>query len=199
MFEVLISKEVFGALALFLTFAAFVPYILSILAGETKPHVFSWLIWGFGTVVVFVAQLLDGGGYGAWVIGISGCISFSIAVLAWLKSGDTSIVKMDWVFLILAASALPLWVFTETALSAVIVLTLVDLLGFGPSIRKAYDAPNEESAIFFAVGALRNAFVVLALDNYSWTTVLFPAAVGIACCLFVGLIVTRRRISKGTA
>ena len=198
MLDLIFSKEMFGAIALLLTFAAFLPYIQSILAGQTRPHVFSWLIWGVGTVVVFVAQLLDGGGYGAWVIGVSGCITCGIACLAWAKSGDTSIVRMDWVFLALAMSALPLWFFTETALSAVIVLTLVDILGFGPSVRKAYDHPHDENATFFAIGAVRNGFVVLALQNYSWTTVLFPAAVGLACLLFVMLILGRRqRVLEG--
>ena len=81
---------------------------------------------------------------------------------------------------------------TETALVAVVLLTLVDLLGFGPSVRKAYKAPWSENAVFFAIGGLRNGFVLLALGAYSWTTVLFPAAVGIACFLFVGLILGRR-------
>ncbi|GAB5459133.1 MAG: hypothetical protein Hens3KO_21630 [Henriciella sp.] len=193
MWGFILSKETFGALALLLTFAAFIPYIRSISAGQTKPHVFSWLIWGVGTVIVFIAQLLDGGGYGAWVIGVSGGITLCIAALAWSKAGDTSIVRMDWVFLILAMSALPLWVVTSSALSAVIVLTLVDLLGFGPSVRKAYDQPEDENATFFFLGAVRNAFVVLALQNYSWTTVLFPAAVGAACLLFVALILIRRQ------
>lgn len=194
MTDLLFSKETFGVLALLLTFVAFVPYIQSIRVGETKPHVFSWLIWGVGTVIVFVAQLLDGGGYGAWVIGISGCITFFIAVLAWSHSGDTSIVKMDWVFLALAASALPLWFITNTALSAVIVLTVVDLLGFGPSVRKAIDYPEDENTTFFVIGAVRNCFVVLALQHYSWTTVLFPTAVGVACLLFVLLILSRRQM-----
>lgn len=135
------SKEFFGAIALILTFVAFYPYIRGILRNEIRPHVFSWFIWGAGTVVVFTAQLTDGAGIGAWVIGVSGLITLSVAVLALKKSGDTNIVKMDWVFLILAGSALPLWFITETALSAVIVLTVVDLLGFGPSIRKVYVAP----------------------------------------------------------
>ena len=194
MFGLAFAKEAFGIAALTLTFIAFFPYIRSILGGETKPHVLSWVIWGAGTVVVFVAQLSDGGGYGAWVIGISGLITLSIAALAWRMAGDTSIVAIDWVFIVLAGNALPLWFFTETALSAVVVLTLVDLLGFGPSIRKAYRMPREENATFFAIGALRNGFVVLALENYTWTTMLFPVAVGVACLLFVVLILARRCI-----
>ncbi len=45
-------KLVFSGLAIALTFVAFVPYIRSILQGVTKPHVFSWVIWGTTTVVV---------------------------------------------------------------------------------------------------------------------------------------------------
>ncbi len=190
--DALFSKEAFGFVALILTFVAFYPYFRAIHKGETRPHVFSWAIWGVGTVIVFFAQLSDGAGIGAWPIGVSGVLTMAVAWLAYSKRGDTSIVKADYVFLALAATALPLWFFTETALSAVLILTLVDLLGFGPSVRKAYDLPYEENISLFAIGAIRNGFVILALENYSWTTVLFPAAVGLACALFVLLIIGRR-------
>ena len=188
------GKELFSAVALILTFAAFYPYIRGILRNEIRPHVFSWFIWALGTIIVFVAQLSDGAGVGAWPIGVSGVITFLVAALALTKAADTSIVRMDWVFLVLALAALPLWFVTDTALSAVIVLTVADLLGFGPSVRKAYDYPYEENALFFSLGALRNGFVLLALENYSWTTALFPAAVGGACLLFVALILGRRKV-----
>jgi hypothetical protein len=189
-----IAKPAFAILALGLTFASFYPYIRSIIHEKTRPHVFSWIIWGVGTVVVFVAQLAAGAGWGAWPIGVSGLLTLSVAVLAYSKLGDTTIVKMDWVFLALALSALPLWFYTSAPLSAVIVLTVVDLLGFAPSVRKAFVAPHEENALFFGMGALRNAFVVAALENYSWTTFLFPGAVGIACLAFVVIILWRRRL-----
>ncbi|MEO1305897.1 MAG: hypothetical protein AAFV37_13045 [Pseudomonadota bacterium] len=189
------AKAVFSAAALVLTFVAFIPYYRGILRDEVKPHVFTWFIWAAGTVIVFAAQLSDGAGLGAWPIGVSGLMTGGVAALALTRTADTSIVRMDWVFLILAASALPLWFWTSTALSAVIILTLVDLLGFGPSVRKAYQFPYEESMTFFMVGAVRNVCVLLALENVSWTTALFPAAVGLACLLFVVLIVLRRRVS----
>jgi len=181
-----------------LTFLAFYPYIRGILNGQTRPHIFTWCIWGVGTLVVFVAQLMDGGGYGAIVIGVSGLMTLGIAGLALRHNADLSIVPLDWVFLLLAASALPFWVLTETALAAVIILTVVDLLGFGPSVRKAYFEPWSENATFFAIGVVRNLMVILALGQYSWTTVLFPAAVAIACAAFVTLILIRRRFQPPT-
>jgi len=185
-------KEAFGAAALALTFIAFIPYYRTIIKGETRPHIFSWFIWGVGTVIIFVAQLSDGGGIGAWPIGISGLLTLGVALLALRQSADRSITRIDWVFLILAGSALPLWFITSTALTAVIVLTIVDLLGFGPTIRKAYVLPYEENVTFFGMALARNGFVIAALEHYSWTTVLFPAAIGVACALFTLLIIARR-------
>ncbi|MEO9601453.1 hypothetical protein [Parasphingorhabdus sp.] len=190
--NLVLSKELLSGLAVILTFVAFAPYVRAIMRGETKPHVFSWFIWGAGTTVVFVAQMSDGAGVGAWPIGVSGLITIFVAFLALRKSADLSIVPLDWFFLVLALSALPLWILTSTPLAAVIILTIVDILGFGPSVRKAYHLPMEENVLFFLLGALRNGVVVAALENYSWTTVLFPAAVGIACVLFAALIAIRR-------
>ena len=151
-------KEVFSAVALLLTFAAFLPYIRTILCGQTRPHVFTWIIWGAGTLVVFLAQLSDGGGVGAWPIGISGLLTIIVAILAMTRAADTSFHRMDWVFLILALTALPLWWVTNTPLYTVLVLTSVDLLGFGPTVRKAYSLPYEDSWTFYAIGTVRNAF-----------------------------------------
>ncbi|MBK8163995.1 MAG: hypothetical protein IPK65_12965 [Gammaproteobacteria bacterium] len=187
-------KELLSAIAIALTLAAFLPYIRSIVKGEIRPHVFSWVIWGSTTFVVFLAQLADGGGAGAWPIGISGGITIVIAVLAYIKRADTTITKLDWLFFTLALWSLPLWYATSDPLWAVVILTFVDVLGFGPTVRKAYHFPRSESPLFFGLFAARNLLVILALEHYSLTTVLFPAAIAIACALLIGLIFHRRRV-----
>jgi hypothetical protein len=186
-------KDVFSAAAIVLTFVLFARYIRQIHAGELKPHVFSWVIWGIGTLTVFFAQFAGGAGVGAWPIGLSGAITLFIAVLSYVKRGDTKIAAVDWDFFIVALAAFPAWYLTDNPLWAVVILTLADLIGFGPTIRRAYHQPHLESVSFFALGALRNVLVVLALEHYSLTTVLFPAAVGAASLLLAALLVVRRR------
>ncbi len=191
-FLIVMSKEFLSTIATALTFALFFPYIRSIQRGETKPHVFSWVIWGLGTLIVSFAQLAGGGGAGAWVICISGLISSYIALLAYLKRGDIIITKTDWLFFIAALWALPCWFLTSNPLWAVVTLTMVDLFGFGPTIRKAYIQPYEERVGFFALSSFRNLLVILALEHYSLTTVLFPAVVGFVCLLVAFLLAYRR-------
>jgi len=187
-------KEFFSAVAIALTVFAFYPYIRAILRGSVKPHVFSWVIWAATTFIVFLAQLEEKGGAGAWAIGVSGTVTGFIAVLALIRASDISITGSDWLFFLGAMASLPLWYFTADPLWAVVLLTAVDVLGFGPTVRKAYHFPFEEQLTFFALFTARNLIVILALERYSVTTVLFPAVIAAACSLLMVLISYRRRV-----
>ena len=187
------SREVLSLLAVVLTFAGFAPYVRSIRQGRTKPHVFSWVIWGSTTCVVFVAQLSAGGGLGAWPIGLSGLITLYIAALAFARRADCRITRTDWWFFLSAMSALPLWYLSADPWWAVLILTSVDVVGFWPTLRKAWAHPFEENLTFFALFAMRNVLATAALERYSLTTVLFPAATGAACLLLIGAVTYRRQ------
>lgn len=191
-------KLIFSIAAIILTMAAFVPYLYSILKGQLRPHVFSWVIWGTTTVIVALAQYQAKGGVGVWPMALSGGFTLLIASLAVAKRGDISITRLDWVFFLSALLSVPLWYVLSDPLWAVVLLTVIDLLGFGPTVRKAFADPHQESIWFFALFMLRNTLVVLALEQYSVTTVLFPGAIAIACSLLIGLIVVRRKMSQIT-
>lgn len=187
-------KEFLSAIAISLTLVAFFPYICSIINDTVKPHVFSWVIWGMTTLVVFLAQVKGDGGVGAWPIGVSASITLFSALLAYIKRADITITRTDWWFLVAAMSSLPLWYFTSDPLWAVVILTAVDVLGFGPTVRKAYNFPHSESLLFFGLFTARNLIVIMALENHSATTVLFPAVIAAACALLMLMIIHRRRV-----
>ncbi len=141
-------KEILSGVAIVLTLMTFILYIRAIFHGTIRPHVFSWMIWGATTFLVFLAQLEDEGGVGAWPIGVSGSITILIACLAYLKLADVTITKTDWLFFVSALSSLPLWYLTSDPLWAVVLLTTVDVIGFGPTIRKAYHFPYSDRCCF---------------------------------------------------
>ena len=186
------QKELFALIAIALTLIAFFPYIRSIHSGETKPHVFSWVLWGTTTFIVFLAQLAADGGAGAWPIGVSGLITLYVAGLAFVKKSDVSITKTDWAFFAVGLFSIPLWLITSDPLWAVVILTLIDLAGFVPTFRKSYVKPHDEHLGFYIIMVFRNFISILALEAYSLTTVLFPALVGLAALLFVIMVVVQR-------
>jgi len=187
-------KETFSLIAIAITLAAFIPYIREIFRGTIRPHIFSWVIWGVTTLLIFLAQLEDNGGAGTWPIGVSASITIFIAYLAYLKRADVTITRADWLFFIAALLSLPLWYWTADPLWAVILLTAIDVAGFGPTVRKAYQFPYSESLLFFGLFMLRNVLVMLALENLTLTTLLFPAVMLILCVLMMAMIAYRRRV-----
>jgi hypothetical protein len=185
-------RPALSAAAIALTFIGYAPYVWSILKGRLRPHAFSWVIWGVTTFISFLAQLADGGGLGAWPIGVSGVIAIAVAVLSVLKRGDASITRSDWAFLFAALASLPVWLLTSEPLWASLILTAVDLLGFGPSFRKAWSRPHEDSVQLFVILAIRNALSIAALEAVNLTTLVFPLFSGLASAAFVALILVRR-------
>jgi hypothetical protein len=195
----MVLKELLAATGVVLTFVAYLSYIASILHGTTRPHAFSWIVWGATTFIAFLGQMADSGGPGTWPIGVSGLVAIVVAVLAYLRRGDHAITRVDWAFFIAALASLPLWWITKDPLSAVVVLTAVDLLGFGPTIRRAFTHPYDEQLTLFVILAARNLISIAALQHYSLTTVLFPGATAIACVGFVALVAWWRRLSPRVA
>lgn len=192
-------KLILSAVAVVITLVIYVPYVRSIVRGDVRPHVFSWIIWGLTTFIVFLAQLSDAGGIGAWPIGLSGTLTILVAILAWRKRADVSITRADWVFFLSAIASLPLWYATSDPALAVIILTAIDVLGFGPTVRKTYDQPYSESMLFFFLFAIRNLIVIPALEHHSVATVLFPATISVVCLLLISMALWRRRVMPAPA
>jgi hypothetical protein len=57
-------QEMVGLLSLLLSVASYVPYVRSIFVANTKPHAFTWLVWGAVMAIAFFAQLSDRAGAG---------------------------------------------------------------------------------------------------------------------------------------
>lgn len=190
------TKYYLAILATIISIVAITPYIISILKDKTKPHAFSWTIWGISTCVIFFAQFFSGAGAGSWSVAVSGLIALFVAYLAYQKRSDDSITKADYLCLIMALSAIPCWYFTANPLYAVMILTAIDLLGYLPTIRKSYHKPFEENITLFAVMSFRNFISILALESYLLTNILFQTATLMANFIVIMLVLIRRSAVK---
>lgn len=122
----LVTPEgVFGFLSLLLSVASYVPYIRSILVANTKPHAFTWLVWGTVMAIAFVAQLSDRAGAGSWATGLSAAFCLAIAIIA-LFRGEKHITRGDRIAFLATFLAIPLWVVTSDPLWSVLLVTGID-------------------------------------------------------------------------
>jgi hypothetical protein len=72
-----------------------IPYFRDAVAGRTKPHVFSWLVWTITMGVVAGAQIAGGAGPGAWAALCAAGSNLAILVVA-VRNHDFQATALDW-------------------------------------------------------------------------------------------------------
>ena len=185
-------KTVISTFAIILTFVGYVPYFRDLLKGKTRPHVFSWLIWGIVTTIIFALQISAGAGVGAYVTLAVAALSFAIFLLS-LRNGNRDIKRLDVVFFVLALLSIPLWLIVKQPVLSIILLSTIDMLGFLPTIRKSWNDPYSETLALYVITTFRHALSILGLFEYNIVTMLFPVTWVFANAGFAVLLIVRRK------
>ena len=185
-------KAVLGLLAIVVGFIGYVPYLRDIFGNKTKPHAFSWLVWGVLTAVAFGGQIAGKAGAGAWVTGVTALVCLMIFILS-LSKGVKDFPLADWLCLLGAVFSLGLWALTKNPLTAIVLITVIDMLAFIPTFRKSYTEPYSETSFTYMMSGLKFLIGLFALQNYSWVTGLYPVSLVITNAAFVSMLNTRRR------
>jgi hypothetical protein len=186
-----LSHTTLAILAALLSVFAFIPYAHGIYRGIVKPHFFTWLIWVIVTALVFVAQLVSGGGPGAWTTGVIALLCV-VALVASVYRGEKSRTRFDWICLAAALTAIPLWLISGGPTFSVVLLTFIELVGFGPTIRKTWRDPYGENVFYYFLSGLKYLLGALALDVWTLDTVLYPVATCVMAFSFCALALGRR-------
>jgi len=187
------NKEILGYAATLIGIIGYVPYFINIFANKTKPHAFSWLVWSILTGIAFAAQLTENAGPGSWVTGLTAVACFIIFLLALFK-GERRFSLFDWISLTVALFSIVLWWMTRNPTISIILVTIIDAVGFLPTFRKGFHKPFEETATTFALSAIKFAPAIFALEAYTIATWLYPASLIVMNGLFVVMILIRRKI-----
>lgn len=188
-------KEFLGFIATVISIVSYIPYIRDILAGKTKPHAFSWLVWATLVTIGFFGQIADKAGPGAWVTASTALLCFIVFLFS-LTKGERNIVLLDWLSLLGAGVAIIFWLLTKGPLLSVILVSLIDAIGFIPTFRKSYVKPNEETLITYASSVVKYLLSLISLTNFSLITTIFPISLILTNGLFVIMVLVRRKQLK---
>jgi len=186
-------KNILGIVATVLVFIGYVPYLRDVVRGKTKPHLYSWFLWTFVTMIAFALQYTGGAGTGAFVTLAASLMCLTVIVFGLIQKSKVEIVKLDTVFLLLALVALGLWLIAKQPVLSAVLATIVDLLGFAPTIRKSWNKPYSETVSFYALNAFRFGLAVAAVQHYSIVTTFYPAAWMLGNGGFAVLLLIRRK------
>ena len=188
-------KTFFSLVAIILNFVAYVPYVRDIIKDKTTPHAYTWLVFGLVNLFVFGLQLSSGAGIGALVPLISSITIFFIFILS-LYKGEKKITISDTIFFILALLSLIIWIFAKQPVLSAILLSVINILAFVPTIRKSWHRPFSETISTYTMNGSKQAINLLALEHYNVVTYLFPLSASIITFLFVIVLIFRRKVLK---
>lgn len=189
--------EILGFISTALMLASRGVYFTSIFRGQTKPHAFSWLIWGVISSIGFAAQVAEGAGAGAWARGVSAATCFMLVILALMQSGRGMITRADWITLAAAFLTIPLWVVTKTPVWSVVIVVIIDLIGYAPTVRKSWGSPWQEKALSYFISSACAFFAVLAVENYTLSTWLYSATLTFSNAAMGVILLWRRQVLRG--
>ena len=188
-------QDSIGALAFLIRAVASGIYIVSILKGDTKPHLYTWLVFTLLTAIAFLAQIQDGGGMGIWTTGLAILVSIINSLLA-LSYGEKNITKSDKLALIAATTSILPWLLTQNPLGSVILVSLIDTIAMYPTFRKSWSKPQEENLTSYFLVGLAFLLSTLALTHISVTTFLYPIAIAFINLSLIFLCLWRRHVLK---
>ena len=182
-----------SSLAIVLTFVGYAPYFIDIFKGKTRPHMFSWLVWGIVTTIIFALQVSAGAGLASYVTLSVALISLSIFLIS-LKNGTRDVSRIDVIFLALALLSIPLWLVVKQPVLSIILLSTIDMLGFLPTVRKSWSDPYSETLALYVITTVRHGLSILGLVEYNIVTMLFPLTWVFANAGFAVLLLVRREV-----
>ena len=204
-------KDVMGALAVVIAVVAYTIYVWQSLRGDARPHPLSWLIFGILTGTAYLVQLDQAAGPGSWVMGVTTAVCFLLCVMGFWR-GERTFPWYEWAFLfaaaiifvfywlsrspelmadVLSGTAQNLLVRDGPAISAILA-TIVNVLGFGPTVTKAWSRPQSDSATTFLMNGLKFVPALFAMDRVSVAIFVYPAVLLVANVAVAALIYLRR-------
>lgn len=170
-------KETIAIIAAILAFVGNISYLKDVIKERVEPHPYTWFIWSIVSMTTFFGGLAKGAGIGALPTGVAE--AFTIVIFAFSlkhffsrKRGHAKshIRKADHYFLAVALLGLIPWALTNDPTISVIIVVLIDIVAFIPTLRKTWSHPNTEKPLLFEMNVSRHILTLFSLQAYNIAT-----------------------------
>ena len=119
----------------------------------------------------------------------------SLTLLA-MKFGEKILTKKDTMLLIATFLAMILWYYTENDLVAIMLVCLIDSVGFYFTWKKSYRHPFDENLNSYIIWTLEFLCAFVAIEHKTLINMFHPALLTTSEILFVLFLLYRRKVVK---
>lgn len=188
-------KEIISAIAVALTFIAYIPYYRDILKGKTHPHIYSWTLWSLLTILLVALQVRGGAGPATWVTAAAGLLCVGVVFFSF-KGGNKDITTSDTIVAVLSLLAIGFWLIADQPEVSVILVIIADMLAFIPTVRKSWYKPYSETLSLYVTNAIRFFLALAAVKTYTFLSTSWIVSWAAGNALFSMMLIMRRRKVK---
>ena len=172
-------KVVIAIIAALLAFIGNISYLKDVIAGKVVPHPYTWFIWSIVSMTTFFGGLAKGAGIGALPTGVAEGFTiliflFSLKYLFQRKTGHIRMI--DNYFLLAALLGLITWILTNDPTISVVIVVLIDIVAFIPTLRKTWHHPETEKPLLYEMNVARHVLTLFSLQSYNIATTVHSIA-----------------------
>lgn len=169
-----------------------VPYIRDVFRHKTKPERATWWVWLALASLAFYAQWQAGATWSLIMTG-AGIVACGLLAVLSLRYGYGRFHLRDTVSLVVAAVGIVIAQYIQSPLFALLVIIGVDIIGLWLTLYKSWLAPHTETLISWFLATVSGGLAALAVGEWNFTQLIYPAYLFVGNGLIVLVIVYRRR------
>lgn len=155
-----------GIIAGVLSLVGYIPYIISILKGVTKPNRATWLIWTIvGGLLAF--SFIAAGNVDAIWLPLGYFIGPFITMILSIWYGYATWTRLDSFCLVAALMSVVPWFLTHNPILTLFINIFIDATGAVPTLVKTYREPETEDFIAWFIFLIANTLELFALENWN--------------------------------
>ncbi len=188
-------KTTIAIIATILAIIGNTSYLKDVFKGKVHPHPYTWFIWSIVSMTTFFGGLAKGAGIGALPTGIAEAFTiiiflFSLKYLFKRKAGHIRMI--DNYFLAIALIGLIPWALTKDPTVSVIIVVLIDIVAFIPTLRKTWKRPDTEQPLLYEMNVARHVLTLFSLGSYNIATTFHSIAMICTNTVMTGFIIKRQ-------
>ena len=110
-----------------------------------------------------------------------------------LQYGFKNILKTDTYFLIAALFGLIPWALTKDPTLSVVIVVIIDVIAFVPTIRKTYIHPETETPVLYSMNVLRHILTLFSLEAINIATSFHSIMMIITDTIMTSIIIKKKK------
>lgn len=166
-------KETFAICATILAIIGNTSYLRDVFKEKIQPHPYTWFVWSIVSMTTFFGGLAKGAGIGALPTGVAEGFTVIIFLfsLKYLFLGKLGHIRMiDNYFLGICLLGLIPWFLTKDPTISVVIVVIIDIIAFIPTLRKTWIHPQTEKPLLYEMNVARHVLTLFSIQSYNIAT-----------------------------